>query len=346
MDRATEQQPERWLLVVDVSAPMKNRAPAVREALAGLLGSAMQGQLQKSHELGLWTFNDQLHTELDPFIWDDTRTNEIIKSMLGFVEKQKFSRQTQFSETLTNLQSLVRDSRQITVILFSDGDEAIQGTPYDEAIAAFFQQNSGEARAGKVPLLTVLRGWHGEWIGREQSFPPWPVVFPGFPSEPARVIPDAGMETNAGPAGPVGSTVPSLPRRKVVAAEPLIVRGPDPLSKEIEEKGLATNTAAGNIIIQKPALELAPPEPRTNAVVAIEAPVTLEPATPEPASKPPAPEPAPRPLRFWVGAAAGLLALGLATALLLRRRLSAHRRTSLITRSMNKDGDKSPSSGD
>lgn len=332
-------QPERWLLVVDTSSPMKNRAPATHAAVAGLLDSAMNGQLQEGHELGLWTFADELHTDLDVMKWLDWRTNAMKRRFMDHLAVQKYEGRTEFKEVLDNLKTVVKDSRRLTVILFSDGDEVFEGTPHDAAIAAFFKANREEARSGKVPIVTVLRGARGEWAGLAQSYPPWPVTFPAFPPEPEPVL-------KSPPAATAPINPPPATKRPVIVAEPLVVRGPDPLSKEIEEKGLATNTAAGNIVIQKPPLQPQPPEPATNNEPGLaDVSAASEPEWPKPVPESPGPAPDARPLRWMVGAAAGLLALVAVTALVMRRRMSGRRHTSVITRSMNGGQDKPPSGG-
>jgi hypothetical protein len=319
----TGPQPERWLMVVDVSSSMKNRAPAVREAVATLLDSSMNGQLLEGHEIGMWTFNDELHTDMDVMKWMDFRTNAIKHRLLTHLDAQKYGRQSSFDETIENLKAVVADSRRLTLILFSDGDELFPGTPYEAAIAEFFKSNRDKARSGKVPIITVLRGSRGEWAGLAQSHPPWPVTFPDFPPEPA---------STAAPANP-----PSA-RRPVIVAEPLVVRGPDPLSKEIEEKGLATNSK--NLVLQKPAQPPPPAEPViTNVPATAGAGESSDTSPPQPV-EPINAEPQSRPLGLVVVATVGLLSIAVVAALLLRRRVSSRQRTSLITRSMNSGQDK------
>lgn len=326
-------QPERWLMVVDVSSPMKTRAPAVTSAVAGLLNSSMNGQLLEGHEIGLWTFNDQLHTDLDVMKWMDFRTNAIKQRLMTHLAEQKYGRQPSFDETLENLKAVVKGSRRITLILISDGDELFTGTPHEAAIAEFFRANREAARSGKVPIITVLRGLRGEWAGVAQSYPPWPVTFPEFPPEPEPRVKSQAQMAKA------QETSPSPTKRPVMVAEPLVVRGPDPLSKEIEEKGLATNTA--NLVLQKPA----PPSPPAGSAVSNDQGVAENPAEPDPTwSRPvmetPNPQPRRPPVWLMIGAAGGLLAVAVAAALVLRRRVSSRHRTSLITRAMNGDRDK------
>jgi hypothetical protein len=226
--------PDRYLLIVDVSSPMRSREKAVRESIEALLDSSMQGELRNGDELGLWTFNDELHTgEFALETWNESTRQETIERILKFVARQRFRKATDFSTVMPHLLEVVADSRRITILLFSDGDEALSGTPFDAAISEDFRSNAGLAREQRVPLITVLRGDSGRFIGHSCALPPWSIKFPEFPSEtepapaPVEAVSQAARGTNEPAARlKLPSTVLTTNQGPVIYTEPLVVTGP------------------------------------------------------------------------------------------------------------------------
>jgi len=52
----------RFLLIFDTSSDMKRRLPAVQKALNDILAAGMNGQLHPGDSIGVWTFDQDLHT--------------------------------------------------------------------------------------------------------------------------------------------------------------------------------------------------------------------------------------------------------------------------------------------
>jgi len=219
--------PDRYLFIVDISAPMRSRAEAVRESITSLLMSGMQGQLHEGDQLGIWTYNNQLHTgEFELVVWKEEARNEIVRSVLQFLENQHFSGTTDFSEVMPEVLDVVAHSGRITILLFSDGDEAVYGTPYDEAIADYFRENADALSKKRTPILTILRGAGGRVVGYTIGYPPWPVEFPNFPPEPEPAPAPVPARTNVAPKQPdLSKTLMTTNKGPIVFAEPLIVSG-------------------------------------------------------------------------------------------------------------------------
>lgn len=347
----TNAQPERYLFVVDVSAPMRARAEATQKAVADLLASDLQGQLPEGAELGLWTFNNQLHTgEFQLVRWQKARRDAITQRISAFLKDRRYSGKTRFNRTLPELLKLVAESRRITILLFSDGDETFQGTPFDSAINSYFRNNAEAMKRDHVPFVTVLRGWHGKLIGHSITFPPWPVELPEFPPEPEI----AKSENNA----PVAKPKPA--KRPVIIGEPLIVSGRKTISPKTEpvkppptaqatsappviqaEPLVPTNPAAAVVptaethppLVRKPAARAAPVDSRSNAV------------TKATAARPKAPPSGPKGESFWTPTKAAATGGGIVLLMAVvgvwwsrSSRRSSH--TSLITRSMDHRRDK------
>jgi hypothetical protein len=220
---------------------MRSRARAAEESIATLLESGIQGQIRDGDQLGVWTFNNDLHDgEFDLVVWNESVREEISRSIVGFLDKQRFRKSTDFSKVMPHLLDVVAESKRITVILVSDGDEAIQGTPFDDDIAAYYRENAKAIKDKRAPIITVLRGHEGVLIGHNVSYPPWPIEFPAFPPEPERES-GAGAESGSESeselehvvattnvvSGPLdlSRTLATTNKGPIVFAEPLIVSG-------------------------------------------------------------------------------------------------------------------------
>ena len=51
----------RFLLIFDISSDMRQRMPAVQNALDTLLATSANGQLHSGDTVGVWTFDQTLH---------------------------------------------------------------------------------------------------------------------------------------------------------------------------------------------------------------------------------------------------------------------------------------------
>jgi hypothetical protein len=277
-------QPDRWLLIVDTSSAMERRAKAVEGVVGELIVSGMNGQMQPGAELGIWTYNKELYAGVAPMqTWDPARSNLMANRTVGFLSKQTYRSKSQTEPVLSELARVVSDSRRLTVVWLSDGTgEKIVGTPFDAQINEAFTKYRPALSKTRMPLVTVLRVYHGKYIGQNISVAPWPIEFPPFPSEPAATN---AVAKTATPTAPVKSIFISREPAKVekpVEAPAAAQMRPDSVQLRPAPEG-ATNPPATT-----PApVELAQPMP---AAVVQPAPV-VAPVEPPPAPKPAAPKP-------------------------------------------------------
>src|SRR5215469_15633102 len=60
--RTFGQSSNRWLLVYETTSSMRHRTNGVLAETEDLLNSGMHGLIRAGDTLGIWTFNDSLHT--------------------------------------------------------------------------------------------------------------------------------------------------------------------------------------------------------------------------------------------------------------------------------------------
>lgn len=340
--------PDRYLLIMDTSSPMRSRARAVEESIAALLNSGFQGEIRAGDQLGVWTFNNDLHTgEFELVIWDESARQEINHKLKEFLDKQRFSKSTDFNKVMPHLLDVVAASRRITVILVSDGDEAIQGTPFDNAIAAYYRENAKAIKRDHVPIITVLRGYKGRLIGHSVSYPPWPIEFPAFPPEPKpepkpEPQPEPEPKPERTPVRPNGASSPkdlsrtlvTTNKGPIVYAQPLIVSGSSRTNRPVPSGQSGTSELAEGANTVVDALARPTVAPSTTQVAD---------RSPEPAQDPESPgtDGENRSLSWGylvIPAVAAVAFVVVFMGVMRMRRSRARRHASLITRSMDRRG--------
>lgn len=254
----------RYLFIADTSAAMRRRAPAVETAVENLLRSSMAAQLKSGDTIGVWTFDEQLYAGRFPLqVWTPEHAALVTSNVMEFFKSQKYQKKSSLFETVVPaLQRIVQDSRHLTILLVSDGNENISGTPFDSQIAGAFADKFKEQEKARMPFITVLRSMRGQIRNATVNLAPWPVDFPDFPPEPKNV-----EALRPKPPEPKPALRPVVP--------PLIVIGKKP------EPPSTTNTIA--IATAPPAAAPVAPLATTNAPTEVK---------PTPAPTPPASAPA------------------------------------------------------
>jgi hypothetical protein len=358
----------RYLLVVETSRSMQRRAPGTLNALTDLLGSGFHGQIRPDDTLGVWTFGEDLYTGRFPLQhWSPQNQAAISKRIVDFVGEEKYEKQPNFDKLLPALNQLVKNSPFITIILVTDGEDKIQGTPFDSRINELFDDWRERQQKAQMPFLTVLRGKRGVVIDYTVNPAPWPVEMPPLPKELQQ------LEVAVQKAAPK----PPAPTVAAPTVPPLIVHGKKPAPAKaaaVVSAFEATNTAAMSVTSTNTAVAQVPPPATATSIPAAPvgssnpAPVPTAPSKsapvpqplaqvtpnpPVPASAPVARPPAPSsPVHraaalsltapasrkgFWLAVAVPVVAL-LGLALVLFRRARPAPTASLITRSLERQG--------
>ena len=181
-------QAERFLLIVDTSAAMQKRAANVERVVGNLFTAGMGGQLHPGATIGVWTYTDDLHTGQYPMRrWTLQTRDNIANDIVDFLKSRKYEKKSRLEPVLAQLKTVVADSDKLTVLLISDGETALTGTPYDAQLIEAYRRSAADQRKQQMPFLTVLRAVKGKFIGFTVNTPPWPTEFPAFPPEPKPV---------------------------------------------------------------------------------------------------------------------------------------------------------------
>jgi len=297
----------RYLFIVDTSFSMHRRAANTRKIVGDFLLSGLNGQLRPGDTIGVWTFNEKLNAGNFPLQrWMPQARQRIAVGVVEFLQRQRYEKPTQIDKALAPMMRVVKDSDKITVLLISDGDDKVSGTPFDNEINEAFKLNYSAQRKSNMPFVTVFRARKGEFIGVKVSMPPWPVEFPEFPAEPPVARAPISQEKPKPEAPKVERPPPTAPSLVVIgkkpeplssaptnatpteAAKPETTPAPAPAPAtaipKAEPTPAATTAPETNSIVKSPAPPRSSPTPPTEspsaAVRATTQQVTVVPSAP------------------------------------------------------------------
>jgi hypothetical protein len=236
----------RYLLIVEISRAMQPRAAGAQRAVRELLASGMNGQLRRGDTLGVWSFNESLYTGKFPLQkWSPETKDEIAVNIANFLAGQKCEKNSDFNQVAPALEKLVSGSDYLTVILVTDGEQKVTGTPFNGQINEFFQLWRDQQRKAQMPFLTVLRASHGEITHYTLNTAPWTVQMPPLAPEI-----QALAEADRRPA----------PKVQTSSVPPLIIHGKRPSAPSAETAPAVTttsNTPTARLATNTPMVSLA-----------------------------------------------------------------------------------------
>jgi hypothetical protein len=257
---------KRYLFVLETSHSMQRRADGTLQAIQDLLSGGIGGQLRRGDTIGVWTYDSELHVGGFPLQqWTPDTHRPVCLRIANFIKEQKYQGQAKLDKVLAAMESVVKDSPLITVILLSDGTQEIQGTPFDDRINESFKMWKSEQQSARMPLITILRGVEGKVTQFTVNPAQWQVEVPPLPAEYQKAQ-IAKAITNAPPKSP-----PAI-------GQSLYITGKKPAQPETP-KASSTETTLAPSVVAPIEVPTRPPTPQTEA--------TAIPLNPEPApSKP------------------------------------------------------------
>ena len=208
-------QGQRWLLVFGTSSAMKKRMPAVEAAVKTLFGTGFGGKISDGDSIGVWTIGDKLKSGDAPLIeWSSDQIPALTTNLIAYLHKQHYSGSANLSLLQPIIEQVVASSDRLTILIYCDGSEQINWTPYD-GINDMLRETASERKKSQQPVLVILRAQQGKFTGGMVNFPPVPFSFPPFPPLPGEIKPAA--VTNPPPV-----VAPPAPPKPVAA---LVITG-------------------------------------------------------------------------------------------------------------------------
>ncbi len=205
----------RYLFLIDTSSTMSRQKAMTTETVSKLILSSIAGRIQPGDTWGLWTFDDQIRTNVFPALkWDPRVRREIAAGAYRFLNDQRFKKKNwSLEKPLAAISDEAKLSGDLTVFLFTDGSRPVKGTPFDNPINEIFKRHAPGMRKAKKPFVTVLVAQEGTFAAQAVNPGGESIYVPRLASATSPDQANAGTKletttTNAGASAPAASTKP------------------------------------------------------------------------------------------------------------------------------------------
>lgn len=263
---AQKAEGKRFLFIIDTSAGMKPLEMPLRQTLFDLIYSGARGHMTNDDTYGVWLVGEKNNTSFPMESWKEKFAVEIAAKAVSHTKDHGLKGQANLTLALADANRIVKNIGDLTVILISNGETPLLGTPFDDAINARFRELAPAMKAAKAPVNTALVAQDGKFVAWAANSPQFlldvPYVTPK--PKPAKVEP------------PVVAPVAVAKPAKAAAAPPRVAANPIIITKEsvAEERrtyvssATTTNVPPAPVVTAVTNMVPAPPA-TTNAVIAV-----------------------------------------------------------------------------
>lgn len=286
--------PHRYLFVVDTSYSMAARSTILRELAFQLVRDGLDGRIQTGDAVELWTFTDEVRLRaILTRAWSPQLNQATALRMKQALENARFERQNRMDLVIREVDTAVRQGFPMTILLFSDGDQPLKGTPFDGPINALYKQLGRDVRQRNQVFVTAFAAHNGQLTGWQVSAGERPVRLPlPITSVTASATPSTGappVVTETPTPSPPKPAQQEAPALKTAASEPKGAQPPGAQPESANLKPAESPKAADTAPVPVPLVEK-----KKLPVATVETP----PATPVPTGvvTPPAPAPSTSPI--------------------------------------------------
>lgn len=252
---AQKAEGKRFLFIIDTSAGMKPLDMPLRQTLFDLIYSGARGHMTNDDTYGVWLVGEKNNTSFPMESWKEKFAVEIAAKAVSHTKDHGFKGQANLTLALADASHIVKNVGDLTVILISNGETSLLGTPFDDAINARFRELAPAMKTAKATVNTVLVAQGGKIVA-------WAANSPQFLLDVPYVAPKP-KPTKVEP--PVVAPVAAAKPAKIVTAPPRVAANPIIITKEsvAEERRTYVSSATTASALPPPVVAAA-----TNAVAA------------------------------------------------------------------------------
>jgi hypothetical protein len=191
----------RYLFLIDSSSAMSRQKEIAVDTVAKVIVNGAGGRFHTGDTWGIWTFDDQLHTNVIPAqLWDVRQRVGVADRVYRVLRDQHFRKKKgEWDAPVGLLAQEAERSGVLTVFVFTDGSQPIKGTPFDEPINSIFSKHAAGMRKAKKPFVIALLAQDGQFVAYSVSPGGEPIYIPPLPKSVASAK-EPSVATNASPA--------------------------------------------------------------------------------------------------------------------------------------------------
>ena len=200
---------------------MKPLDMPMRETLFDLIYSGVRGRMTNGDTYGLWLVNDHNDTSFPMESWRHKYNVELATKAVAAMQAHGLKSSAKLDVAMGDVLHVIKHVRDLTVILVSNGEAPISGTPFDEEINARFRELASEMKGVKATVNTALIAQDGEFVAWAVNSPDFLIEVPNAPPRRKPKVEVTVSKTNVLPNAVSATAVPPLKPR--IAANPIII---------------------------------------------------------------------------------------------------------------------------
>lgn len=258
--------PNRFLFLIDTSAGMKPYESSVREAMFDFIYSGLRGQMTNNDTYGLWLINEQNDTSFQMETWRQKFTVEMAAKAAAHIKNHGFKGRLNLNQAQVDLGNVIKNVDDLTIILITNGETPISGTPFDDAINIRFRELATGRKKARAAIFTTFAARDGVLLTWSPSSPEGEIRFPVVPPRPKPAKVEVAVETNAPAAVAV---VPVAEPGKPKAITPSIIITKESVAQEKKSYQSMTTIVTNEPVAATNAMLAQIPPSATNAVSAV-----------------------------------------------------------------------------
>jgi hypothetical protein len=209
----------RFLFIIDGSASMKPFEKVARDTLFDLIYSGVRGRMTNGDTYGVWIAGELNDTSFPMQVWKSKHSVETAAKAALYVKERGFKGRSRLDIALTDAVRVVKSVEDLTIILISNGETPIAGTPFDTEMNQTFRDLAPSMKKAKVTLNTTLVAQDGNLVAWAANAPEFVIEVPYVVAKPKK--PKA--EPIVAAVTPAPAPVKAVPEAK---SEPVVVQKP------------------------------------------------------------------------------------------------------------------------
>ena len=264
---APKAEGKRFLFIVDTSAGMKPLDMSVRQTIFDLIYSGARGHMTNDDTYGLWLVGEKNNTSFPMESWKEKFAVEIAAKAVSHTKDQGFKGQANLTLALADASRIVKNIGDLTVVVISNGETPLRGTPFDDAINDRFRELAPVMKAAKATVNTALVAQGGKFVAWAANSPQFLLDVPQVAPKPKPMKVEPPVVAPVAVAKPV-QAVAAPPR---LAANSIIITK-DSVAEErrsyVSSSTMTSAPPAPVVVAVTNAAPTTPALPATNAVTA------------------------------------------------------------------------------
>jgi hypothetical protein len=177
---------KRFLFIIDTSASMKPFEKAASETLFDLIYSGARGHMTNGDTYGVWLVNDQNNTTFKMETWKQKYAVEIAAKAVKYVKDNGFKGRARLSLAIADAAAVIRNVEDLTVILISNGEMPVTGTPFDDIINLRLRELGPHMKRAKATVNLAMVAQEGRIVAWAANTPEFLIEIPNVPPRPPR----------------------------------------------------------------------------------------------------------------------------------------------------------------